>query len=183
MRPFYKSAEGKYYYGDWVSFDPSDFSFFEPTVRTYPVENVTSSSATVRGYALPGTDNIRRQGFRYWRSGNQNNIMAKTPAESEIVTVEVEGQVMVATFNDLKGNTTYTYRAFVETDAGYTYGEEQTFTTESVSGIYDVEYVQPEVTVVGYYDIMGRRYDKPIHGINIVVYSDGTTKKAVYRGY
>jgi len=51
------------------------------------------------------------------------------------------------------------------------------FTTESQNG---VEYVKPEVKVVGYYDITGRRYDEPIRGINIVVYSDGNTKKIVY---
>ena len=36
------------------------------------------------------------------------------------------------------------------------------------------------VTVVGYFDLAGRRYDKPQRGFNIVVYSNGTTKKMLY---
>lgn len=52
VRPFYKDANDKYYYGEWVTFDPSDFSYFEPTVHTYPVEEVDGTTATMRGYVL-----------------------------------------------------------------------------------------------------------------------------------
>lgn len=35
IRPFYLSDSGKYYYGEWVTFDPSDFSYIEPILRIY----------------------------------------------------------------------------------------------------------------------------------------------------
>lgn len=179
VRPFYKDAQGKYYYGEWVTFDPSDFSFFEPTVRTYPVQEVTQNSATVRGYALSGTENIKSQGFQYWKSQAQSHGPARVPSASEIMTVNATGQVMTATFDNLEAGATYAYRAFVETESGFTYGDEQSFTTEAVDG---VGYVRPaDVTVTGYYTLTGVRYDSPRPGLNIVVYSDGTTKKIFVR--
>jgi hypothetical protein len=34
---------------------------------------------------------------------------------------------------------------------------------------------------VGYYDIMGRQYDNPQQGINIVKMSDGSTRKVLVK--
>ena len=51
------------------------------------------------------------------------------------------GQVMQAVLDGLKPQTTYTYRAFVRTTGGTTYGEEQTFTTEMPTGI---DYMETE---------------------------------------
>ena len=58
MRAFYKSANDNYYYGEWVTFDQTDFSYFEPTIRTYEAIDVGSSSAKVKAYVLAGTDEI-----------------------------------------------------------------------------------------------------------------------------
>ncbi len=176
VRAFYKSDSGKYWYGDWVTFDPSDFSYFEPTVRTYPAENITSTSAKVKGYALPGTDQITSQGFQYWKTGSSpsKKIMR---IESDINTIIATGQVMIATFDDLEPDTQYTYRVFVETEQGFTYGDEQTFTTEADTGVDSVNSDDNEVCIVGYYNLMGLRSDHPHKGINIVVYSNGKTKK------
>lgn len=176
VRPFYKDADDNYYYGDWVTFDPSDFSYFEPTVRTYPVESVTSSSVTIRGYALPGSDNIRSQGFQYWKN-DETYVSEMLPlANNAVHTIEVSGQLMTATLDDLEAGATYAYRAFVQTDTGYTYGEEHTFTTMGLSTISTVE-AEEMTTVIGYYDMMGRRYKEPQPGLNIIVYSNGTAKK------
>lgn len=184
VRAFYKDAEGNYYYSDWTTFDPSDFSYFEPTVRTYPVEEVSSSTATVRGYALPGTDNIKSQGFQYWRSGGAAEAVAFAPASTEIVTVPVSGQVMTTTFENLDESTTYVYRAYAETDAGFTYGEEMSFTTESASGVStlwpDSDKAEAP-TIVCYYNLQGQRFSQPQPGLNIVLYSDGTTRKIMTR--
>ena len=181
VRPFYKDADDNYYYGEWVTFDPSDFSYFEPTVKTYPVQNMTASTVTVRGYALAGTDNIKRQGFQYWKTGSVSAQDFHTMATPGAVnTVEATGQIMTATLENLEPGTTYTYRAFVETDAGHTYGEEHSFTTEEGQAGIGVIGDDEVVTVVGYFDLAGRRYDKPQRGFNIVVYSNGTTKKMLY---
>lgn len=173
VRAFFKDVEGKYYYSDWITFDPSDFSFFEPTVSTYSTEVIGDSHAILRGYVLPGTDDIVRQGFQYWVD---SKTISRADA-SEIFTVEAKGQMMTAEINNLKSGCEYIYRAFVETKSGFTYGEEQSFQTSGASGLDDISINNSELKIVGYYDVFGRRYDKPCRGVNIILYSDGTTKK------
>ena len=184
LRAFYKDSDGKYYHSNWITFDPSDFSYFEPTVHTYPTAEVASTSATVKGYALAGSDDIIQQGIEYWASGSHNapkKVAAALAAADGVNTVFSTGQVMTVTLTDLKPETTYYYRAFVTTQAGTTYGEEQSFTTpEGQSGVESV-IVDNEREVIGYYDLTGRRYDVPQRGLNIIVYSDGTTEKVVTR--
>lgn len=182
VRAFYKSNAGNYKYGDWVTFDPSDFSFFEPTVHTYATTDITPNTATVRGYVLAGTDDILKQGFEYWMASGQKRMQAYAPVDNNTVqTVLSNGQVMIVTLKDLEPETEYVYRAFVTTSASTKYGEEQTFTTPyDPSGVGSV--VSEETrTIVGYYDINGLRYDNPQPGFNIVVYSDGTTEKLLIK--
>lgn len=182
VRAFYKSGAGKYYYGEWITFDPSDFSFFEPTVHTYATTDITHNMATVRGYVLAGTDDIISQGFEYWSASNQNRVKAFAPVNNDnIQTVLSNGQVMTATLSGLEPDTEYFYRAFVTTSAGTKYGEEQTFTTPNDPSGAETVVVDNARTVVGYYDINGRRYAEAQRGFNIVVYSDGTTEKVVVK--
>ena len=185
VRAFYKSADGQYFYGDWVTFDPSDFSYFEPTVHTYDVTDVTASTAKVKGYVLAGTDNITEQGFEYRPMGSGTNraqavrvAAAEEQAGDDVFTVFATGQVMTAELRNLKPETTYVCRAFVKTVNGTTYGEEQTFTTGfDVTGIAGVEADAEAPTVEGYYDMSGRKIDTPKRGVNIIRYTDGTTRK------
>lgn len=188
VRAFYKSAEGKYYYGDWVTFDPSDFSYFSPTVHTYAADDVTHSSARVRGYVLAGTDAILGQGFEYWpvSDGEVNALRVKAAVtdDSNVQTVLATGQVMTAELRDLRPGTTYSCRAFVKTATRTTYGETQTFTTEGdPTGIDDISIDTPAAmpTITGYYDLSGRKSDTPHHGVNIVRYSDGTARKVIMK--
>ncbi|MBO5182617.1 MAG: leucine-rich repeat domain-containing protein [Paraprevotella sp.] len=188
VRAFYKSAAGNYYYGAWVTFDPSDFSYFEPTVHTYAAEAVTANSARVKGYVLAGTDEIEEQGFEYWPTGtdeSQAKSVRATKAETEtdgIQTVFATGQVMTAELRDLRSATTYCLRAFVKTAAGKTYGEEQTFTTPGLpTDITEAATSTTTPTVEGYYDLNGRKFNAPQRGINIIRYSNGTTRKIVVR--
>lgn len=184
VRAFYESASGYKYYGDWVTFDPSDFSYFEPTVRTYPAENIGADNATLRGYVLQGTDDITRQGFQYWKSGPSYNYRYQAPSDADIMTVEASGQVMFTTLDNLNENADYTYRVFVETKAGFVFGDEMSFTTLNNSGIEDVTEFEPEKvapTIVGYYNLSGTKFDEPQPGFNIVLYSDGTSKKYILK--
>ena len=166
VRAFYKSAAGTYHYGDWVTFDPSDFSYFEPTVHTYPAGSVTPTSAAVRGYVLAGTDEIEEQGFEYRPAASPASEPRRTAATSataaETGTVPAEGQVM-------------------HTAAATVYGEEQRFTTAAgATGTGRVELPgaeEPEIT--GYYSLDGRAYDSPRKGLNIVRYSDGSARKII----
>ena len=181
VRAFYKDADGKYYYSDIVSFDPTDFSFFEPTVHTYPAEP-EENHATLRGYVLGGTDNILGQGFQYWivPDGSQHAQRYQAPAaDAGVMTVAADGQRMAVVISDLKPGTTYAYRAYAETASGVKYGEEQTFVTPGSAGIEDIAVDEADVTVIGYYDLYGRRYDEPQRGLNIVLYSNGQTRKII----
>ncbi len=187
VRAFYKTEEEGYYYSDWVTFDPSDFSYFEPTVHTYPVTAVTDYTATVRGYALAGTDAIAEQGFEYWESNGgaatpkMERTAAMATAEEGYQTVLATGQVMQVILDNLKPMTTYIFRAFVRTESGTTYGEEQTFTTTIPESIGHVEIEGTAPAICGYYDLSGRRLAGKQRGVNIVRYSDGTSRKIMVK--
>ncbi|MEG1729969.1 MAG: leucine-rich repeat domain-containing protein, partial [Bacteroidaceae bacterium] len=185
VRAFYKSAAGEYYYGKWITFDPSDFSYFEPTVHTYPVQEVSHNTVKLKGYVMAGTDNITEQGFQYWVSGTSKSskmYARATDATSEVSTVLATGQVMTASLESLQPNTTYKYRAFVKTASSTKFGEEQTFTTTNdLTGVDDVKVEETELTVVGYYDINGRKLNTMKSGINLIRYSDGTVRKVMVK--
>lgn len=182
VRAFYKSAAEKYYYSDWVTFDPSDFSYFEPTVHTYEATNVTSSSVMVKGYVLAGTDNILEQGFEYWPVSKSESNAKRINAvpSNDVSTIFATGQVMTATIKDLKPNTTYSFHSFVKTNTGVTYGEEMMFTTDyDTTGIDSLTDNSSEVMVVDYHDINGRKLNKIGNGITIIRYSDGSVRKVI----
>ena len=187
VRAFYKTNDGTYYYGDWVTFDPSDFSYFEPTVHTYPATQTTDCTASVRGYVLAGTDNITEQGFEYWETNGasfaqklvKNALLV--PSAEDINVVLSTGQVMQVVLDGLKPQTTYTYRAFVRTEIGTTYGEEQTFTTDVPTGIGFIDVEKTAPTVVGYYDLSGRKLNGKKHGVVIERYADGTSRKVMVK--
>lgn len=129
-RPYYTSASGKSWYGEWVAFIAGDASvYFEPITRTYAVEEITEHTAQVSGAVVAGTDNIIEQGFEYWKTA-----AARTrAASSEVKTVKASGQMMTATLTDLEPGTPYSYRAYAKTSKGTTYGDEQSFTTGGTS--------------------------------------------------
>lgn len=180
FRPYYLSDSGTYYYGDWVGLDPSNTSYFEPTVHTYATINIEGNTALVKGYALTGTDKVTVQGFKYWKSAAMTRALSTVPADA--MTVEASGQVMTASLTGLEYNSTYHYVAFVTTSEGDTfYGEEQVFATgEDPSGIEEV-YAdlseQEPAMVVARYNIRGERISAPQKGLNILRMSDGSTKK------
>lgn len=178
VRPYYLSNSGKYYYGDWMGLDPSNTSYFEPTVHTYAKISVVGNTALVKGYALRGTDGVKVQGFKYWKqtAGVRNRA---TAIPGNAITVEANGQVMTASLTDLDFESKYCYVAFVTTTEGETfYGEQLTFTTGSdPTGIENVPNGVPTVTVVARYDVNGRRIATAQSGLNILRMSDGTCCK------
>lgn len=135
FRPYYTSASGQTYYGEWSAFITADaYVYFDPTVRTYEATGVTETEAHVRGYAIAGSDDITEQGFEYWAEDDPVKRSA-----TEVRRVQVSGQFMTATLEDLQPNTTYTFRVYVETAKGTTYGEEQTFTTvDDGTGVFGI---------------------------------------------
>lgn len=136
-RPYYEASDGSKYYGEWVVFFTGDATvYFEPEVRTYEPEKVTSGGATLMGYALEGTDDITSQGFEYWPTSAPANGMMK--AAGGVQTVLASGIKMEAALTGLQPETTYSYRAFAATEKGTVYGTEMQFTTEPVGGINEV---------------------------------------------
>lgn len=132
-RPFYKDKDGNTYYGEWKGFDPSDYSYFAPTVHTYASYKLEASTAFLRGCVLQGTDNIIEQGFEYW----EENAIDQSATRSSIgvKTIVATGQKISATITNLMSETTYSFRAYAKTEKGITYGETCQFSTPVTSGI------------------------------------------------
>lgn len=187
-RPYYLSNSGTYFYGDWVGIDPTNTSYFEPTVHTYAKIEIEGNTALVKGYALRGTDNVTVQGFMYWKDANHAKASLAPRKVVEIpddaVTVKATGQTMTATLKNLDYDTTYDYVAFVTTSEGETfYGDVRSFTTGAdLTGIEYMELSeQASATEVARYNMNGYRIYSPQRGINIVRMSDGTTRKVVVK--
>ena len=181
-RPYYESDSGNRYYGEWVGIDPTNTSYFEPTVHTYAPINVTGNKAEVKGYAMRGTDNVQSQGFMYWQNNTSVSLRKRASVPGGAMVVNASGYVMTATLEDLEYETTYNYVAFVTTSEGETfYGEIQTFTTSfDPDGIEEVKASEDAIEIARY-DIQGKMIAKPQKGINIIRYSDGTTRKVLVK--
>ena len=182
-RPYYESNAGNRYYGGWVGIDPTDIAYFEPTVHTYSSVTVTGNSVKVKGYAMQGTENVTSQGFMYWSTNSPSSRMKVSGIPDNAKTVLLNGYVMTVVLEGLEYDTEYCCVAFITTSEGETfYGEEQTFTTGPIDpdGIEDVKAAK-DVTEIARYDIQGRKLDKPQKGINIIRYSDGTSRKVLVK--
>lgn len=186
VRAFYKSADNTYYFGKWVTFDPSDFSYFEPTVHTYGVDGITHNTAQIRGYVMAGTDEIIQQGFEYYPASSSTQSHRKAVDIETTATagapniVFSSGQIMTATLEDLVPSTTYVCRAFATTSSGTVYGEDFEFTTSDFAGVYEIE-ADKIREPIGYFDLMGRRSKQPHKGLNIVIYNDGSSEKFIQK--
>ena len=160
VRPFYKSNVGNEYYGEWVAFDPSDFSYCEPAIHTYANTKVEGNEVQLTGYVMEGTDDILEQGFEVWviifTDGSKTR---RAETKGEVMTVPATGQRMTATLSGLEYGTTYAYRSYVKTSSQTYYGEEITFKTgENPNGIEDViaeESVSPQSIRHGVYTLQG----------------------------
>ncbi len=186
FRPYYEANDGTRYYGEWKGLDPSDYSYFEPTVHTYANVTVNENTAMVKGYAQRGTDNVTSQGFLYWpNDGNYvkaEQPMRVTEVPDDAKKVTAKGTVMTAKLTGLSYNTTYSYVAFVETSEGETfYGEEMTFQTDDdltgIEPIHNAPSIMHNEEAI--YDLQGRRQTKMQKGINIIRMSNGTTRKVL----
>lgn len=164
FRPFYKAESGKTWYGEWSAFGTADaYVYFDPTVRTYAAVCHDENSATVSGFIIAGSDDIKEQGFEYWKRDNAYATAKHATATTDDnthQTVVATGQRMSAVLQNLEPNTTYIVRAYVTTEHGTTYGEEQIFSTPYSTAIGEVEldeaysdHLAAKVTKVGNNDL------------------------------
>ena len=162
-RPYYLANDGTYYYGDWVGLDPTNTSYFEPTVHTYAKVDIQGNTALVKGYALRGSDNVTVKGFMYWKNAGKSapHLLAITiPSDAKMLTVTGSSQIMTASLSDLDYDAEYSYVSFMTTSEGDTYyGEVQTFRTEAdVTGISEVTTTDEpaaEASRMGIYTLSG----------------------------
>ena len=183
FRPYYKAESGKMFYGEWVAFITADaYVYFDPTVRTYAATGVTETTADVSATAVQGSDPVTEQGFEYWPTATRAAAMRVKAAAAPqgVQTVTATGQVMTATLEGLQPGTGYTFRAYVKTAKGTTYGGEQTFSTLTATGLSVVPSAGDAVEIARY-DAVGRKIDAPVRGLNIVVMSDGSVRKVIVK--
>ena len=142
-RAFYKSAAGNMYYGDWQYIFTGDVAVeFDPVLYTYEAQSVTDRSATLKGYAIAGTEDFTEQGFEYWaESRNSRHAPRRAPKDiiGEKHTVAASGISMRVTLNDLDEGTVYKYRTYAKMGETVVYGSEMQFTTTG-------EYIEYTVT-------------------------------------
>lgn len=164
FRPFYKAESGKTWYGEWSAFGTADaYVYFDPTVRTYAAVCHDENSATVSGFIIAGSDDIKEQGFEYWKRDDAYATAKHTTATTDDNTHQIvvaTGQRMSAVLQNLEPSTTYIVRAYVTTEHGTTYGEEQIFSTPYSTAIGEVEldeaysdHLAAKVTKVGNNDL------------------------------
>lgn len=143
FRPFYKAESGKTWYGEWSAFGTADaYVYFDPTVRTYAAVCHDENSATVSGFIIAGSDDIKEQGFEYWKRDDAYATAKHATATTDDnthQTVVATGQRMSAVLQNLEPSTTYIVRAYVTTEHGTTYGEEQIFSTPYSTAIGEIE--------------------------------------------
>ena len=135
-RAFYQSAIGNMYYGDWQYIFTGDNAVeFDPVIYTYEASAVTEHEATLKGYALEGSDDFTEQGFEYWAESrvkeNVPGMMFKSKL-GEKHTVTATGIAMKVTLTDLDEGTVYKYHTFAKFADEVVYGSEMSFTTQGV---------------------------------------------------
>lgn len=88
------------------------------------------------------------------------------------VTPDKDGRYTVT---DLETDTSYDITVICKISGGEEFSYKQMVST--VAGIDNIMTEKADTTVAGYYDMLGRKSATPHRGVNIVRYSDGTTRK------
>ena len=174
VRSYYKSNTNNYYYSEWQTFDPSDFSFVEPT--TYAISSICEdNSVELNGYILSGSEDILQQGFEYWKANSNPQSKAITGEKTTILT---DGQKFNSIIENLPNGQTYKWRVFAKTSSNVYYSEEQFFTTKGNSSIDNVM-VEEIDEPIEFINIQGVISSKPFKGINIVRFKSGRIMKMI----
>ncbi len=133
-RAFYKSAAGNMFYGDWQYVFTGDVTVeFDPVLYTYAAQFVSERKATLKGYALAGSDDFTEQGFEYWAESRRTDAPARRAPQyaiGEKHTVTGTGISMRVTLEDLDEGTVYKYRTYAKVGGKTLYGSEMTFITQ-----------------------------------------------------
>ena len=148
-RAFYQSAAGKMYYGDWQYIFTGDVAVaFDPVIYTYAASAVTEHEATLKGYALEGSDDFTEQGFEVWADSRKpHNAKPALNYKSQLgekQTFAATGIAMKVTLTDLDPGTVYKYRTYAKFGEQTVYGSEMSFTTQGEWVAYKVTFVDKD---------------------------------------
>ena len=154
-RAFYQSTASNTYYGDWqYIFTGDDAVEFDPVMYTYAASAVTETEATLKGYALAGSDEFTEQGFEYWaesrvipEGANHAPARAYQNAIGEHRSVQATGISMKVTLTNLDEGTVYKYRTYAVVNGAKVYGSEMSFTTRG-EYLYTVTFVDYDGTIL-----------------------------------
>lgn len=184
-RPYYVSGSGKYHYGWWEELLPSEDSYYSPNVHTSRTVSLDGNRASVQGYAMAGTDEVKRQGFLYWKKPATAYAEGSRPAlvPDDAMAADAEGYMMTAELDNLDYSECYWVVAFVEaTNGKYYYGELRKFQTgANPVGVDELVSSPSAASEEARYNIQGHRIQSPEKGLNIIRMSDGTVKKVLVR--
>lgn len=127
-RAYVKTSQGKYYYGNEITFTTTEF-VSTPTVVTGDVEEVTHESATVAGQIVStGGTSVTEYGHVL---GTTPDVVQGSADAVKRNTEETDSPLeYTSVFEDLTSNTTYYVRAFATNAKGTVYGDAVSFTTE-----------------------------------------------------
>jgi len=149
MRTFFVNPTGEYY-GNQVEFTTA---ISEINITTKSIENITINSVKTGAVINDdGGGEIIKKGVCW--STSQNPTINDNKLEDDSQNYEFNSEI-----NDLTENTTYYVRAFATNENGTTYGNEETFITQTST--YKVE-----LEITGYTDSCGVKADYFYYEIN-----------------
>ena len=153
-------------------------------IYTYKTLNVLVQTLTplledfvlLRGEVL-GASDMGKVGFEY-RDVNYPDLIV-----SDFIYANLNSSSFTAKITNVENGKEYKYRAFYEEETGNrTYGEWVYFIpTNIVSSINSANSINNEKKIIRIYNVNGLILDNPIKGINIIKYSDGTTRKILIK--
>ena len=123
--------------------------------------------------------------FMYWSTKSASSRRKVNGIPDDAKTVLVKGYVMTVILEGLEFDTEYCCVAFVTTSEGESfYGEPQIFRTGPADpdGIEEIDNEELRMKNEGvWYSLDGKKLSKPQKGINIIRYSDGTSRKVLVK--
>ncbi len=153
-------------------------ALFMPVVNSNPVEvNAPGETATLSWPAVDGA--VTYEVIAYSDEAMTHQVATVTvDASGNVVESRAGGDVSV-TLTGLSKETEYYYSVNAKGGNGVLLSRYDGSFTTGTAGIGDVAADAASVTVFGYYNAQGARSATPWRGLNIVVYSDGTTRKLI----
>lgn len=127
-RAYAKTASGKYYYGNEITFTTSEF-ITEATVAMGQIEELTHSNVTVSG-EIVSTGSTTVTAYGHVIGKTQNVTVDRGYLEISSFEPTDEPLEFSSSFTGLDSNTTYYVRAYATNSKGTVYSDALSFTTE-----------------------------------------------------